>query len=149
MTTERYYYGVLFKQLSIAFENNLQRSAAQYDLTPAQASIIIYLDNVDHAVNQRELEHYFKLSNPTVTGLMKRMESKGFIQRIANPEDARSKYIQLTPKAMEVASSVRHNLQTLENDMTQDLSAEEEEIFHDMLMRVLQRICPCSKEKKE
>lgn len=149
MTTERYYYGVLFKQLSIAFENNLQRSAAQYDLTPAQASIIIYLDNVDHAVNQRELEHYFKLSNPTVTGLMKRMESKGFIQRIANPEDGRSKYIQLTPKAMEVASSVRNNLQALENDMTQDLSAEEEELFHDMLMRVLQRICPCSKEKKE
>ena len=110
---------------------------------------MVYLEDVDHPVNQRELEHYFKLSNPTVTGLMKRMESKGFIQRIANPEDGRSKYIQLTPKAMEVASSVRHNLQALENDMTQDLSAEEEEIFHDLLMRVLQRICPCSKEKKE
>lgn len=149
MPDEKRYYGILFKQLSIAFENNLQRTAARYDLTPAQAGIVVYLEDVDHPVNQRELEHYFKLSNPTVTGLMKRMESKGFIQRIANPEDGRSKYIQLTPKAMEVASSVRQNLQTLENDMTQDLSAEEEEIFHDMLMRVLQRICPCSKEKKE
>ena len=105
MPDEKRYYGILFKQLSIAFENNLQRTAARYDLTPAQAGIVVYLEDVDHPVNQRELEQYFKLSNPTVTGLMKRMESKGFIQRIANPEDGRSKYIQLTPKAMEVASS--------------------------------------------
>lgn len=149
MTTDNYYYGVLFKQLSIAFENNLQRSAAQYDLTPAQASIIIYLENVDHAVNQRELEHYFKLSNPTVTGLMKRMEAKGFINRISNPEDGRSKYIQLTPKAKEVCSGVSLNMQTLEREMMQDLSPEEEELFHDMLMRVLKRICICRNEKNE
>ena len=49
----------------------------------------------------------------------------------------------------QLSIAFENNLQTLETDMTQDLSAEEEEIFHDMLMRVLQRICPCSKEKKE
>ncbi len=149
MTTEKYYYGVLFKQLSIAFENNLQRSAAQYGLTPAQASIIIYLQTADHSVNQRELEHYFKLSNPTVTGLMKRMEAKDFIERVANPEDGRSKYIRLTPKALEVCSSVSQNMQTLEREMMQDLSPEEAELFHDLLMRVLKRICTCRKEKCE
>lgn len=148
MTTERYYYGILFKQLSIAFENNLQRSAAQYGLTPSQASIIIYLESADHPVNQRELEVYYKLSNPTVTGLMKRMEAKGFIERIANPEDGRSKYIQLTPKALEVCSSVSQSMQNLEREMLQDLSPEEEELFHDMLMRVLKRICVCRKEKE-
>ncbi len=147
MTTERYSYGLLFKQLSIAFENNLQHEAARYDLTPAQASILIYLESVDHPVNQRELEYYFKLSNPTVTGLMKRMESKGFIDRVANPEDGRSKYIQLTPKALEVSNSVRTNLRALEHTMMQDLSPEEEDIFYELMMRVLKRICICRKEK--
>ena len=149
MTTDNYYYGVLFKQLSIAFENNLQRSAAQYDLTPSQAAIIIYLEAADHPVNQRELEYHYKLSNPTVTGLMKRMEAKGFIERVVNPKDARSKYIQLTPKSLEVSSSVLNNMLELERELMQDLSPEEEEVFHEMLMRVLKRICTCRKEKCE
>ena len=141
MTEEKRYYGLLFKQLSLAFENNLQRAAAQHDLTSAQAGIVIYLDEMDHPVNQRELEHYFKLSNPTVTGLMKRMESKGFIQRVANPGDARSKYIQLTPKALDVSSNVRAELLELEKNITQDLSKEEEKIFDELLMRILRRTC--------
>lgn len=149
MTNNKCSYGLLFKQLSIAFENNLQREAARYDLTPAQSSILNYLEAVDHPVNQRELEHYFKLSNPTVTGLMKRMEAKGFIQRVANPEDGRSKYIQLTPKALEISSAVQSNLHTLEQTMLQDLNEEEEEIFHELLVRVLMRICTCRKEKCE
>ena len=80
---------------------------------------------------------------------MKRMEAKGFINRISNPEDGRSKYIQLTPKAKEVCSGVSLNMQTLEREMMQDLSPEEEELFHDMLMRVLKRICICRNEKNE
>ena len=149
MTKNKCSYGLLFKQLSIAFENNLQREAGRYGLTPAQASILSYLEAADHPVNQRELEYHFKLSNPTVTGLMKRMESKGFINRVANPEDGRSKYIELTPKALEVSSSVRSNLLALEGHMMQDLSPEEEEVFHELLVRVLKRICMCRSEKTE
>ncbi len=147
MTTETYSYGLLFKQLSIAFDSNLQREAARFDLTPAQASILIYLASVDHSVNQRELEYYFKLSNPTVTGLMKRMEAKGFISRVTNPEDGRSKYIQLTPKAMEVSQSVHNNMMEVDRTIMQDLTPEEEEVFHELLSRVLKRICICRKEK--
>lgn len=149
MTKENCSYGLLFKQLSIAFENNLQREAGRYGLTPAQASILIYLEAADHPVNQRDLEYHFKLSNPTVTGLMKRMESKGFIDRVANPGDGRSKYIELTPKALEVSSSVRANLLALEGHMLQDLTAEEQAAFHEMLVRVLNRICMCRSEKTE
>ena len=97
-------FGLLFKQISIAFSNNFQREAARYDLTPSQASILIYLSKVDHPVNQRELEKYFRLTNPTVTGLMQRMENKGFIRREMNQADNRSKYIILTPKAMEISA---------------------------------------------
>ena len=111
-------FGLLFKQISIAFSNNFQREAARYDLTPSQASILIYLSKVDHPVNQRELEKYFRLTNPTVTGLMQRMENKGFIRREMNQADNRSKYIILTPKAMEISAEVRNNLHKVEEDIT-------------------------------
>ncbi len=142
-------YSLLFKQLSIAFENNLQREAAQYGLTAAQASILIYLSNVDHKVNQRELESYYHLSNPTVTGLMKRMEAKGFIRRQVSQEDGRAKYITLTDKAMEISSEVKQNLAKMEQKVVQGMSPEESEQFHALLVQALKNIYVCREKPQE
>ncbi len=142
-------YSLLFKQLSIAFENNLQREAAQYGLTAAQASILIYLSNIDHRVNQRELESYFHLSNPTVTGLMKRMEAKGFIRREVSQADGRAKYILLTEKAMEISSEVQQNLAKMEQKVVQGMTAEESEQFHALLMQALKNIYVCREKHQE
>ena len=149
MANETYSYGLLLKQLSNAFESNLQREAARYGLTTAQANILIYLAKVEHPVNQRDLEHHFKLSNPTVTGLMKRMEAKGFITREANPGDGRSKLIQLTPKALEVSSEVRRSMRELEAYMMQSLTPEESAQLRELLLRTLQQVCQCRVERTE
>lgn len=139
-------FGLLFKQISIAFSNNFQREAARYDLTPSQASILIYLSKVDHPVNQRELEKYFRLTNPTVTGLMQRMENKGFIRREMNQADNRSKYIILTPKAMEISNEVRNNLYKVEEDITQSLSQQECAQLRQLLQQVLEIVYRCPQQ---
>lgn len=140
--------GLLFKQIANAFECNLQREAARYDLTAAQASILIYLDRADHPVNQRELEHYFRLSNPTVTGLMKRMETKGFIRREISMEDSRSKHILLTEKATEISNEVRAHLGRVEQTIVQSMSPAECEQLRGLLIRVLKVMCRCAAEQK-
>lgn len=127
-------YSLLFKQLSIAFENNLQREAAQYGLTAAQAMHSDLFIQCGHRINQRELESYYHLSNPTVTGLMKRMESKGFIRREVSREDGRAKYIILTEKAMEISSEVQQNLAKMEQKVVQGMTLEESEQFHALLV---------------
>ncbi len=137
---EKCSYNLLFKQLSIAFENNLQREAAQYGLTAAQTGILIFLSKVDHQVNQRELESYFHLSNPTVTGLMKRMEAKGFIRREVSREDGRAKYIILTEKAMEISSEMQQNMAKMEQKVIQGMTVEEQEQFHALLVQALKNI---------
>lgn len=137
---ERSPYGLLFKQLSMAFSNTLRREAARYDLTPAQAMVLIYLSKTEHKVNQRELEAYYRLSNPTVTGLMKRMEAKGFIQREVSKEDGRFKHIMLTPKATEVVNDVQNNLARVEKSVVKGMSPEEQELFYDLLERALDSI---------
>ncbi len=138
---ERRSYGVLFKQLSMAYAKSLRRAAARYDLTAAQAMILIYLSKADHPVNQRELETYYRLSNPTVTGLMKRMEAKNFIQREVSKEDARFKYITLTPKAIEVVSSVQGELDDTDRCAVQSLNTEEEQQFYRFLTCALENLC--------
>ena len=146
---EKCSYSLLFKQLSIAFENNLQREAAQYGLTAAQANILIFLSKVDHQVNQRELESYFHLSNPTVTGLMKRMEAKGFIRREVSREDGRAKYIILTEKAMEISSEVQQNMAQMEQKVVQGMAEAEQEQFHALLLQALKNIYVCRERHQQ
>ena len=144
----QYFYGLLFKQISVSFEIAMQREAARYDLTPAQASILMYLEKADHPVNQRELENYFRLSNPTVTGLMKRMEAKGFIRREISQADARSKYILLTPKAQSISKEVGSNMLCMEQRITHNMGKEENRLFQDLLTRALKNICTCREEQE-
>ena len=54
MMDEVYHFGVLFKQISLAFETAMQREAERYDLTPAQANILIYLSEVLFPVSSME-----------------------------------------------------------------------------------------------
>lgn len=147
MMEEKCLYSLLFKQLSIAFENNLQREAAQYGLTAAQAAILIYLSKAEHQVNQRDLETHFHLSNPTITGLMKRMEAKGFIRREVSREDGRAKYIILTEKAVEISSEVQQNLAEMEQKVVQGMTPEESQQFHGLLVRALKNIYACREKR--
>ena len=155
MMDEVYHFGVLFKQISLAFETAMQREAERYDLTPAQANILIYLSEVDHPVNQRELEYYYRLSNPTVTGLMQRMEAKGFIKRETNQGDGRSKYILLTPKAEKIVHEVEMAIDKLEKKVVQDLTEEEQVRLRNLLLRTLTILydckghCQCKEEKMD
>lgn len=141
------YFGLRFKQLSCAFERSLQREAERYELTASQACMLIYLSHADHKVNQRELEKYFKLSNPTVTGLMKRMEAKGFLERVASTEDGRYKYIMLTPKAEEVRHAVSGSLAQVEARVTEGMTPEEVAQFHSLMTRALQNVYSCCKKE--
>ena len=143
------YFGLRFKQLSCAFENTLQRVAARYELTASQACMLIYLSRAEHKVNQRELEKYFQLSNPTVTGLMKRMEAKGFVDRAISQEDGRFKYITLTPKAVKISAQVAEDLTKLEEQVRTGMTPEEVELFLSLLNRALQNVHGCCMDKCE
>ena len=68
-----------FKKVQILFEKNLNKILEQYDLTTAQSSIIAYLfesEKQNKEVQQKDLEEYFYLKNPTVTGILDRLEEK-------------------------------------------------------------------------
>lgn len=134
-------FGLLFKQIHIAFENSLQRQAQALDLTPAQADILIYLfTHPDHAVNQKELEQHLQLSNPTVTGILNRMESKGFIQRVSSAEDRRVKFIVPTAKACNTDLQLHQHIDQMEQKILKGFQAEEEALLYEALTKVLKNI---------
>ena len=71
----------------------------KYDLTKTQRDILGYLHFTDkNPVIQKDIEEHFHISNPTVTGILNRLEQKGFIERKQSLKDKRVRTIVLTKK---------------------------------------------------
>lgn len=121
-------------------EENAFCEAAQ-QLTQMQIFVLAYLyHSRDHAVYQRDLETEFLIRRSTITELLKGMEQKGLIVRVAVAEDARLKQILLTPQALELHDIVEQAIQNMEQMVLQDLSKQEIQQFYEILCKVKQNL---------
>ena len=78
----------LLKQISLRYECECNRLLSEYDLTLSQLELQHFLFTQQEKgipVNQRSIEEMLHLKNPTVTGILKRLESKGFVVRVNDP----------------------------------------------------------------
>ena len=81
------------------FRELWDKNLLKYNLTGMQMEILCYLKcNPDKEIHQREIEYWFQLKNPTVTGILNRLEEKGYIARRRNPADGRYRIIEVTEK---------------------------------------------------
>ena len=92
------HYGHYLRVLHWQFDQAVSAALAQMDLTAAQGQIIGFLSFRKEPPCSRDIEDAFQLSHPTVSGLLSRMEKKGFLEFRADPADRRCKRIYLLPK---------------------------------------------------
>lgn len=96
------------------------------DITSSQASVMLYLfKNRNREVTQQSIQEALMLSHPTITGLMQRLELKGFISRTSNPKDCRCKFVQLTAKGCEIERSLKANTRGMEERALIGITPEE------------------------
>ena len=91
-------------------------------LTASQMGILAYLDEQNQPVPQKQIQDFFHLTNPTVTGLLKRLEEKGMVVRKQSEQDARVRLVQLSPGFTGgKMSEIQNYIQTLAlKNMTQE-----------------------------
>ena len=106
---------LIFKEMFQNIEKQKNKNLEQIDLTSIQASVLIYLLNEGNIKNQRDIEIAFNLSNPTVNGILNRLELKGFIKRVVSKQDARNKEIHLTDKSLKLHEDMINKAKEVEN----------------------------------
>lgn len=74
------------------------------DLTPSQRSVLATLDR-QGPLRMGELASIERVSRPSITGIIGRLEGRGLVTREASPEDARSTVVQLTAPAREILTT--------------------------------------------
>lgn len=129
---------ILIKKASLEFDKIANPYFAQYDLTASQYRIIKYLySQLDGTARVVDLEKHYSMTHPTTLGLVDALEKKGFTTRVENPNDARGKLVALTDHARELQKELEDLGTTIEDKLTERLTAEEKEEIVILLQKLI------------
>jgi len=133
--------GIYIKKLNIAFENKCNKELKPYNIPLTQFKILKYLlNNRDREINQKDLEKHFSSTNPTITGVLNRLEAKKFIKRVISENDARFRKIELCEKAILLNDEFIKVADTFENDLTKGFSEEEKKVALVLFQKMLDNL---------
>ncbi len=130
--------GRLLKVTNQIFETYINNSLKEINLTSSQIGILVFLcykrkNNID--VNQIDIQKKFKLSNPTVSGILDRLEEKKFIKRINN---GRSNKIIITDDGMNLLDSGYDKVKMIEEKIIYALSNKEKSELVRLLVKIIE-----------
>ena len=135
-----HHIGHYFKKLHFQMEQSMNRRLQELDLTNAQGHIIGFLTHAKEPPCARDLENAYGLSHATVSGVLSRMEGKGFIEIRPDPRDRRVKRIYLLEKGMACSKEIGRRIGQTENTMSAGFSPEELELFRSFLCRAIDNL---------
>lgn len=118
--------GILIKSINNLAEIKRNEFLNQYNLTGTQASILMFLfKNKGIDIHQKDLESKFNLSNPDVTGILNRLETKGYVKREKSEIDSRYRKIILTDKIEQIWEQVHGDMNKHDCKVKNMLTKEE------------------------
>lgn len=133
--------GFMFKQINNVYEKEFNNRLRTLGITASQCAVLDYLfDCEKEEVTQRDIEKGLNLRNPTVTGLLKRLDEKGYILSVPSNMDKRCKNIYLTEKAYDIQRRMENQRRKLDKMLTIGMNKKEIEALEKMLNKVLYNI---------
>jgi len=109
----------------------------KFDLTYPQFLVMMSLWNQD-SVYIKELSEQTYLDAGTLTQVLKRLESKGFILRIKSEKDERAKVIELTEEGNLLKKKTSHIFKNMECRL--ELTKDEQEEITTLCNKILTRL---------
>ncbi|NLV49146.1 MAG: MarR family transcriptional regulator [Clostridiales bacterium] len=129
-------------RLNNALIKQKNRQMASFDLTAIQSDVLMYiLGNADKGeINQLDVQAMFRLTNPTVSGIIDRLEEKDFIKRIKSQKDARFRRLVPLPKGQQLMDVLIDSANKAEDELVKNMTEEEKIEFGRLLIIALNTI---------
>lgn len=138
--TNKKHIGMLFKEINKGIICALNKEFEAFGITLMQYEVLHYLYGHEGKceINQKDIEKFFNSTNPTITGILNRLQAKSLISREASTEDARYKVIKLTEEGKKVIyETSKVGPDKMEKRLTKTLTNEEREELRGLLAKVL------------
>jgi DNA-binding MarR family transcriptional regulator len=127
--------GMLIKQISDHIQSHSNKLLNNINLTASQFRYLEYMNQSRDPVSFKDVEKHFQTSQPTVSGIMKRLAEKNLIV-MEDADYGRAKYARLTEKGQKLIADSGVERGNEEELLLSALQEDEREIFHDMLERI-------------
>ncbi|MAM67895.1 MAG: transcriptional regulator [Rhodospirillaceae bacterium] len=124
--------GYLIGDVSRMIRTVYDRRVEPLGLTRAQWRVMTRLNRLE-SCTQTELATALEVEKPTLGKLIERLEVKGWVDRRADPNDARSKRLYLTPAARPVLADMHKEAEDVVAGIFAGLDGEEAARLHAML----------------
>jgi DNA-binding MarR family transcriptional regulator len=114
---------------------NLQKSFSEggIEVTPIQVMLLFFLQQ-NNGLSLTQISQGLMLENPTVTGLIDRLEKSGYVKRSDHPSDRRVYLVYLTEKGNKVAKKALPIVIKLNDKIKEGYSKGEIEDFKKVLV---------------
>ncbi len=133
--------GFIVKQINNVYEKELNERLRKIGITSSQCAVLDYLFRTSkEEVSQRDVEKNLNLKNPTVTGILKRLDEKGYILCVPNANDRRKKNIYLTEKAYDIQRRMDADRRKLDRELIRGMTKREENALRRNLEKLLYNI---------
>lgn len=137
------HYGHLIRILHWCTDQTMTDALDKLNLTAAQGRLMAF---VVHREGQptyaKDVETELRLTHPTVSGLLSRLEQKGFLELKTDPNDRRSRQIIISKKGLACCERMHAVITENESRIVQGFSPEEKAQFAQFLQRAIDNVRP-------
>ena len=127
----------LIKQINDGLEKQANRMLREDDLTIMQVAVLVELDGAaGKTLSLKELEHRFGVAQPTMLGIVKRLEQKVLVEMLSSAEDRRIRLVHLTGAGMQKCQTGYDHMEAAEDSLLRPLDDGERAQFRSMLERI-------------
>ena len=145
--------GPRIKRISNALDRKRTLDLEDMDLTSSQGMVLGYLNRRrEETVYPGDIGKHFGLSHPTVSGILQRLEAKGFITYEAERGDRRKKRVCTTDRALDCHQRIRGRFLETEALLTGTMSPQELATLVTLLDRMIEKLdagCEACRPKEE
>lgn len=129
--------GAMVKQINDELEKRANNALRPHNLTMTQMQVLLTLDDVSSGqMSLKDLEQSLHVAQSTAAGIVSRLEQKGLIEALGDPEDKRVKKVRITAKGLERCREAEQNMEETETYILSRLTETEQEILLTLLKKV-------------
>lgn len=134
--------------ISDVLEKRTELLLAKGDLTLSQMMVIeSFRHSKDGYQTVQDIQNALHVAQPTVSGLVKRMEKKGLLKRV-DSKDKREKVLTLTEEGKDAINNARNGMLSIESILLASLNEEEIEQFRNLLDKIWNSLDKDNSSKK-
>ncbi|MBR0418475.1 MAG: MarR family transcriptional regulator [Erysipelotrichaceae bacterium] len=132
--------GYLIKKIETATKKNIQDFFNEKDLTFQQAHVLRLLELNKGPLSLKQIREEMKISNPTMVGIINRMEKNGYVKTHVCKEDKRVRMVEQTDKSRKLGDELENGRKAFHAKMYKNISEKEKKQLYELLDRVYKNL---------